>query len=317
MLRLVDVAEPDFIRSLRYGTFRLHVGGFFIRLDTDIAALRAGLRQVYAHYPVSITGGYYDFDLAVYPASPLRRWFRRNAVFALSGQAPFLPMAMDNAHALFEWGFNWTIGSMIHQYLVLHSAVVEKNGKGVMLAAASGSGKSTLTAELVMHDWRLFSDELALIEGAASDDRHTVRAPYPLQLVPFPRPVSLKNQSIDLIKKRHPQAQFGLSAHDTQKGTVAHMRAPDDAVDRAAETAPPALIVFPKWSPGAPLRVQPVGAGQAAMRLIDQSFNYAVLGQLGFSQLADLVQTAPAWELEYSSLDEAVEALDDLLADTL
>ncbi|MDO8348499.1 MAG: HprK-related kinase A [Rugosibacter sp.] len=303
MLRLDAVTDADFARSLRGGTFRLQVGGFAVRIDSDSAALRTGLRQVYAHYPVSLSGGYYDFDLAIRPASFLRRWFRRNVVFSLSGQAPFLPMAADHAHALFEWGLNWTIGSSVHQYLILHSAVVEKQGKGIMLSAASGSGKSTLTAELALRGWRLFSDELALIDGPV------------LRLVPFPRPVSLKNQSIDLLRRRHPAAQFGPLAHDTQKGTIAHLRAPDASIDRATETAPPSLIIFPKWTAGAPLRVQSVGAGQAAMRLIDQSFNYPVLGPLGFSRLADLAQSAPAWELEYSSLDDAVEALDDLLAD--
>jgi len=303
MLRLADVSDADFARSLRSGAFRLQVGGFAVRIDSDAAALRTGLRQVYAHYPVSLSGGYYDFDLAIRPASLLRRWFRRNVVFCLSGQAPFLPMVAEHAHALFEWGLNWTIGSSVHQYLILHSAVVEKQGKGVMLSAVSGSGKSTLTAELAMRGWRLFSDELALIDGPA------------LRLVPFPRPISLKNQSIDLMRRRHPEAQFGPLAHATQKGTIAHLRAPDESVDRATETAPPALIIFPKWTAGAPLRVSPVGAGQAAMRLIDQSFNYPVLGPLGFSRLADLAQSAPAWELEYSSLDDAVDALDDLLAD--
>lgn len=309
MLRLAELTEADFARSLREGSFRLQVGCISIRLETGLASLRTGLREVYAHYPVSVSGGYYDFDLAIHPASPLRRWLRRNATFSLSGQAPFLPMSVDNAHALFEWGFNWTIGSAVHQFLVLHSAVVEKQGKGVMLAAASGSGKSTLTAALANSGWRLFSDELALIDGLAEDEQN------PLRLVPFPRPVSLKNQSIDVIKKRYPQARFGPSAFDTQKGTVAHMRAPDDAVARALESAPPRLIIFPKWTAGAPLRVQAVGAGEAAMRLINQSFNYSVLGALGFSRLADLVTAAPAWALEYSSFDDALEALDDLLAD--
>jgi hypothetical protein len=212
-------------------------------------------------------------------------------------------MAAEHAHALFEWGLNWTIGSSVHQYLILHSAVVEKNGKGVMLAAMSGSGKSTFAAELVMRGWRLFSDELALIDGPE------------LQLVPFPRPVSLKNQSIELIRSRHPEAVFGPLAHDTQKGTIAHLRVPDESVDRALELARPALIVFPKWTAGQTLTVTPIGAGQAAMRLIDQSFNYSILGQLGFTRLAGLVQSAEAWELEYSSLDHAVEALEDLVAD--
>lgn len=303
MLRLDDVPEKELRESLRTGTFRLSIGEFLLRIDSVIPELPEGLRCMYGRYPVSVSGGPYDFDLQIRPAAYWRRWFRRNAVFSLSGQTPFLPMTAEHAHALFEWGLNWTIGSSVHQYLILHSAVVEKNGKGVMLAALSGSGKSTLTAELVNRGWRLFSDELALID--APD----------LRLVSFPRPVSLKNESIELIRHRHPHACFGPLARDTQKGTIAHMRAPDESVDRASEAVVPALIMFPKWMAGSDLHVTPVGAGQAALRLVDQSFNYAVLGKLGFTHLAALVESAPAWELEYSSLDEAVDVLDELIAD--
>lgn len=303
MLRLAAVSDADLQRSLSCGAFRLMIGEVSVRIDSEVPELRAGLSCIYDHYPVSIDGGRYDYDLQIRPASWLRRWFRRNAVFALSGQAPFLPMAAEHAHALFEWGLNWTIGSSVHQYLVLHSAVVENNGKGILLAATSGSGKSTLAAELAMRGWRLFSDELALIDGPEST------------LVPLPRPVSLKNQSIELIRQRHPRAVFGPLARDTHKGTIAHLRVPDKSVDRAAETVRPGLIVFPKWSADADLQVIPVGQGQAAMRLIDQSFNYPLLGQLGFERLADLVQAAEAWEITYASLDEAVDALEDLVAD--
>lgn len=303
MLRLADVAEGRFRRSLSDGSFRVQVGEFSLRVESRVAELAAGLRCVYDHYPVSVTGGRYDFDVRICPSSLARRWIGRNAVFSSSGLNPFLPMAAEHAHSLYEWGVNWVIGGSVHQYLILHSAVVEKNGKGVMLAAVSGSGKSTLAAELIMRGWRLFSDEMALIDGTA---------PW---LVPFPRPVSLKNQSIELIRQRHPAAVFGPLAHNTQKGTIGHLRVPDSSVDRATERVQPALIVFPKWASGAQLRVGPVGAGQAAMRLIDQSFNYAILGQLGFERLVDLVQSAEAWEIEYSLLDDAVGALEDLIAD--
>jgi hypothetical protein len=303
MLRLAEVPESAFRKSVAAGLFRLHIADLAVRLDSAVPELFEGLRCIYDRYPVSITGGRFDFDLQIRPASWIRHWVRRNAVFALSGHAPFQPMAAEHAHALFEWGLNWTIGSSFHQYLVLHSAVLEKNGKAVMLAASSGSGKSTLAAELMLSGWRLFSDELALIDGPD------------LRLVPFPRPVSLKNDSIDLIRNRHSCAILGPLAHDTQKGTVAHLRASDDSVDRSSERARPALIVFPKWRADVDLRVNSVGAGQAAMRLIDQSFNYAILGQLGFERLADLVELAEAWEIEYSSLDDVVGALEDLMAD--
>jgi hypothetical protein len=302
MLTLADVSSAQLKSSMRQGNFRLGVGRFSFRIDSALPELVDAFCLLYDRYPVSVEGGGYDFDIAILPVSWWRRWLRRSASFSLSGQAPFLPMAANHAHALFEWGLNWTIGSSVHQYLILHSAVVEKNGKGVLLAAVSGSGKSTLAAELAMRGWRLLSDELALIEG-----------PVPT-LIPFPRPVSLKNDSIELIRLRHAHAVLGPAAKDTQKGTIAHLRVPDASVDRSCETAPPALIVFPQWSPDSPLSVTPVGGGQAALRLIDQAFNYPILGHLGFERLADLVNTAKAWDIRYSSLDDAVAALDDLIA---
>ena len=60
---------------------------------------------------------------------------------------------------------------------------------------------------------------------------------------------------------------------------------------------------------------QDIGSAIAAMRLIEQSFNYSILGATGFERLADLVETAPAWELEYASLDDAAQILNGLLID--
>ena len=66
------------------------------------------------------------------------------------------------------------------RYLIIHAAVVERNGFALLLPAPPGSGKSTLCAGLIHHGWRLLSDELALID------------PETATLQAIPRPVSLK-----------------------------------------------------------------------------------------------------------------------------
>lgn len=300
MLSLENFTASEIRSAVRVGNLRLGIGHFTLKITSVLPEFESALRQLYAHYPASIKGGAYDYDIDISPPSFIRRWIRRNSLFHLSGDAPFLPMEAGHAHALFEWGLNWTIGSYAHNFLILHSAVVELNGCGTLLAATSGSGKSTLAAELSLQGWRLLSDELALIDKD-------------LRLVPCARPVSLKNQSIELIKARHPDAVLGPPARDTHKGTIAHLPAPQSSVARNLETATPRLIIFPKWSADASLRLEAVGSGQAALRLIDQSFNYPILGRQGFERLADLVESAEAWELEYSSLDEARNALEQLV----
>lgn len=270
-------------------------------MTSNIRDFASALQTLYANHPCALDGGDFDYDISVIHPNLFRRYVRRNAVFELSGERPFLPVATDHAHALFEWGFNWSIGAHAHQFLILHSAVLETAGMGILFSAVSGSGKSTLAAEMALSGWRLLSDELALIDTTG-------------RLQPCPRPVSLKNNAIDVIRRRHPEVVLGPLARDTHKGTIGHVPTPAPAVAQGAEQVVPRLIVFPKWRAGASLSIEPVSQGQAAMRLIDQSFNYSILGAAGFARMANLVAAAEAWDLEYSSLDEARDALSDLVA---
>ena len=300
-MQLGELTERELSGALAHGYLRIYVGRFELKVTSTLERFGVALQQMYGNYPVSISGGAYDYDIDISPPSFFRHWVRRNCVFKLSGDSPFLPMEIGHAHALFEWGLNWTIGSYAHNFLILHSAVLERNGTGVIFAAESGSGKSTLAAELSLRGWRLLSDEMALVD----ED---------LQLVPCPRPVSLKNQSIGVITERHPSAMFGPVANDTHKGSIAHLIVPLESIVRSCETALPRKIIFPKWKAGADLRIDSVGSGQTALRLIDQSFNYPLLGKAGFVRLAELVSVAEAWEIEFSSLDEISEALEQLVA---
>lgn len=286
--------------AFQSGRIRLYLGRLALKISSNVPEFIASFQQLYGEHPIALDGGEYDFELAISSPSPWRRWFRRNVTFEFCGDAPFMPMKVEHSQAMFEWGLNWALASFFHNYLILHSAVVEWKGKGVLLSAVSGSGKSTLSAELSLQGWRLLSDELALI-----DDK--------LNLIPLARPISLKNSSIDLIRFRHPSAVIGPLAKDTHKGTVGHLKVTGDSIAHNLLPAIPKLIVFPKWTAGSPLRVTPVGAGQAALHLIDQAFNYSILGSEGFQRLVALVRNTEAWEIEYSSLDEARDALETLV----
>jgi HprK-related kinase A len=82
---------------------------------------------------------------------------------------------------MLEWGMNWCIASHMHYYLMLHAAVLERDGHALIMPGDPGAGKSTLTAALMLDGWRLLSDEIALI------DRNDGL------LYGLARPVSLKN----------------------------------------------------------------------------------------------------------------------------
>src|SRR3546814_17273791 len=80
---------------------------------------------------------------------------------------------LGQALPMLEWGLNWCIGAHGHQFLIIHAAVIERNGLAAILPGAPGSGKSTLTACLVHNGWRLLSDAMALVslQGGRSGER--------------------------------------------------------------------------------------------------------------------------------------------------
>ena len=284
---------------LKQGT-NLRIGPFVTRIQSSIPNVIEGIRLLYADYPQEGDDAFVDFHVRLAPPRSPRRWFRPQVLFFFDGSVPFKPLPLDQAFPLFEWGLNWCVAKHINQYLILHAGVIEKGGHAVIMAAPPGSGKSTLCAGLVARGWRLLSDELALV------------SPEDGRLIPLPRPVSLKNDSIDVIRSFAPEVTIGRESADTTKGTVAHMKAPDDSIARADEHARPAWVICPKYEKGVPARLERRSRAQIFMHVIKNAFNYSVLGVRGFQTAAALIDVCDCYDFTYSSLDEAIDVFDAL-----
>ena len=278
----------------------LKTGPFTVEVRSDIDGFTRLLRQFYGQFPVVEAPAIADFHVRVLRPGGIRGWWRPQVQFLLDGQSPFQPFQLSHAFPLFEWGLNWGIAMQAHQFLMLHSAVVERAGKVLILPAWPGCGKSTLCAALVSRGWRLFSDEFGLLRLADG------------QLVPLPRPTPLKNKSIDVIRDFAPDAILGPAFHGTRKGTVAHLQTPAASVAQAHIPAPPGWLVFPRYRAGAPLHLKPIDMPQAFLKLVNNSFNYRLLGLQSFQAVTRLVRHCDRYILSYSDLDEAIDTLNQL-----
>jgi len=302
MLTLSTLDPGELRRRFAGPGLVLRTGPFRSRIRTDIPALVDTISLLYADYPVD-DEGFADFQLQLRAAGGWRRWLRPQVRFDQDGLQPFKPLPIGQAHPMFEWVMNWCVSNKAHSYLVIHAAVLERNGRAFILPAPPGSGKSTLCAALVCRGWRLLSDELTLVR------------PLDLALVPLPRPVSLKNASIGVIQAWEPGAVFGPAVPETSKGTIAHMRAPQASVAAAASVARATHIVFPRYEGGAQTVLAPLPKAQLFTRVADNAFNYTVLGESGFDALGRLVDSCAGFDFSYGKLDEAI-ALFETLAGT-
>lgn len=300
MLTVGALAPAELATRLRGDGLLLRTGPFVNCVRSDVARLAASIGVMYADYPVEEAGGFVDFHLNLVHPRGLRRWWRPQITFAQDGVSPFQPLPVVQAYPMLEWLLNWCVSQRAHGYLLIHAAVLERHGRAVILPAPPGSGKSTLCAALVSHGWRLLSDEMTLVRPADG------------LLVPLPRPVSLKNASIDVIRAAFPVAMLSPPVEGTVKGTVAHVRPPRASIERAAEPARPAHIVFPRFEAGAATSLEPVPKARAFMQVADNSFNYPSLGQRGFDTLAGLVDACGCHAFRYSDLPEALALFDRL-----
>jgi len=272
----------------------IQIASIRVRVHSAIPQVAQNIYNLYSYYPTELEPNFSDFSVHVYPASGLRRWFRAQVHFALDEFVPFKPLPLNQAYAFFEWGLNWCVAQYLNNALILHAAVVEKNGKAAILPAPPGSGKSTLCALLVASGWRLLSDEMAIIDLRNGS------------LKPLPRPISLKNESINIIQSFAPKIYVSPTTHDTNKGSVAHMQVPLVSAQAANQTCEAGWFILPKYQPNAAARLEPMTPGLALMAAIDNSFNYSVQGAPAFHTLTQLLTQLPAYRFSYSDSNEAL-----------
>ena len=290
--------------SLRYtlarGGVQIDLGLVRLRVRADEPLFARQLVDVYGHFTPELNSPWCDMHVSLLRATGPRRWLRPQVRFIADGHREFDPFPADHALPLMEWGVNWLIGRRMNNMLLLHAGALERDGRALVMPALPGSGKSTLSAALSLRGWRLLSDEFGAFDPSLGAFR------------PVLKPVALKNQSIDVIRRFEPSAELGPDFIKTRKGTVAHLAPSLGAVLRKHETALPGMLVLPRWQAGSATVLEPIPPQVAFTSLAFNAFNYAVLGADGFRAVMSLLRGMSAWRLEYSDLEDATARLLDL-----
>jgi HprK-related kinase A len=299
-MKIGDLTPDQLHQRLGGAGLRITIGPFVFHLRSPIRGFIADFSFAYADFPIYEESEVSDFRVCVAPAPRWQPWREAQADFLADGASLFETFPRRLSMPFAEWGFNWCICSYAHQFLMFHSAVVEKAGRAAILAGPPGSGKSTLCAALLGRRWRLLSDEFALLD------------PMRGWLLPIPRPVALKGASIRLIDGMLPHLRIGRVFAPTRKGTLAHLCPPPDAVERQAEPAQPGWVLFPAHAENVDTRLVPLRKAAGFLRLEENCFNYNTLGRIAFDALSEVIETAECYELPFAQAAVAAELVDGL-----
>lgn len=291
---------PRRLRALLRSHLSLRIGPFIVTLQSSLPQVHTAVETLYRSFEVIDNSSGAHFVVRADAPNFLRRFFRPQAQFSLDGRQPFLPLPRAMALPLLEAGLNWCIGSWANQFLVLHSATLERGGRALLMPAPPGSGKSTLCAALVHRGWRLLSDEFALIDLSSG------------LLVPVPRPIALKEGSIALLSGFAPDAYFGPAIVNNEGQLVAYMRPPASSVTASDARCPAGLIVIPAYAADAATAANPMSPARTVLHLAANSFNYNLHGRPGFERLVAIADTSRCVTLHYSQLEEGVAAVNRL-----
>lgn len=300
---LAALGRQGLAAALKAGELNLHLGPFVTSLKSRSSLVTDFLMDTYRDCPVSVDADeLVDYALSVGPPNWIRRFIRPQVMPDPGFYFPAIPLPAHMAALALEMGMNLSAALQCFRFTMFHAGVVAKDDRAIVIAANSGGGKSTLTAAMMERGFRLLSDEFAVLRRDEA------------KLMPYPRPVSLKKASVDIVRAFAGDDAVSPALEGTPKGTVAYRRARESDIAAMMQPAVARLIVFPKFSTDATAAAEPVDAADALMRLIAGSPNYQVIGEEAFRSTLQMMQGAKAFEITYGNTEDSILLVEDLWA---
>ena len=299
----------------------LHPLGFQMQLKTNSREIIQATEESWGGFPALFTDKSIELRVAVSddrqaPCPSTLVWrAQRNLLTLISDQNNFaicdlhtgfafswLSPATARSHDFFRYYYLDTIVQVLlwQTHLTrVHASCVARNGRGVLLCGASGAGKSCLAYACARRGWSFITDEsTALVRG--SSERMALGKP---------RQMHFRETAAGIL----PELDGRLAAPNAVGKISIEVHTADLPAIQTAFQCRIASVVFLNRQAGAPAHLVPISAQDAFDRLdSDLPLFEEPVHEEHRASLRNVLQ-AGAFELRYSGLDEAVNALEPLV----
>lgn len=203
-----------------------------------------------------------------------------------------------------EFFLNDFIKSSRDQYYLLHSAVLVKRGKAVLLPGISKSGKSTISIALLKDGFKYLSDEIAAINLST------------LRVTGFPGAIAMREKTLSLFPNLEPEINhLRYQLLNSGKVREIHYGIPSGRnLASMNKSFPISVIVFPQYNPKGDTFLSEIKPRSVAIfDLMQCSINQRRLKDRGFKTAARLIRQTKCYNLQTKDLAKACEIINDLV----
>ena len=112
-MNIGSLSSDDLLHELAGPGIWVRTGPLVTHVISDLPAIARGLALHYSDHPLENPGHFADFHIAIETPHSIRRWLRPQVLFRFDADVPFMPLPANQAFALFEWGLNWCMSSIV------------------------------------------------------------------------------------------------------------------------------------------------------------------------------------------------------------
>lgn len=189
----------------------------------------------------------------------------------------------------------------INKIMPVHAGAISDNEKALLFIGEKRSGKTTLSLALAKHGYKLFSDDIALLNWQS-------------EILPYFRGITPRQETVHMFQElKSPDISHKYTDFDDRetRWCVELEQAMPRGLSKKCKLS---YIIFPKYRPDLPFQVTEVSINQAIVQLMKnmKCIPTLTVGTEIISILNNILKGMPIYNIIFSNSRQMIDFIDNL-----